>query len=103
MQYHVTLCADPSTVSCEDTEYTNAIFPIGIIATLAFPVGVNLLYAALLFRHRAEIHSEKTEDASGSAVSFLHEPFTPSCFWWEPVDSVCVSYPRVAQTNQPTN
>ena len=78
-------------VNCEDTEYTNVILPIGIVAALVFPVGVNLLYMTILFRHRAEIHSEKNESVSSSAVSFLHKPFTQDCFWWEAVDSVRIS------------
>jgi hypothetical protein len=79
----------PATVNCEDAEYTNVILPWGIAAMVVFPVGVNLLYATLLFWNRAEIHSEKIGGASsGSAVAFLHKPFTPSCFCWEVVDSV---------------
>ena len=57
---------------------------------LVFPLGVNVLYMIILYSHRAEIRSEKTEGNSVSAVSFLHKPFTTSCFCWEAVDSVCV-------------
>ena len=80
--------------------YDNFILPYAPAALLTFPVGVNLLYATILFRHRAEIQPEKTETAPDpavlkkakatldSAVSFLYRPFSRSCFWWEAVDSV---------------
>ena len=81
-------------MDCEGIEYKNMIFQIGIMAMLVFPVGVNFLYVTILFGHSVEIHSEKTEGASGSAVSFLHKPFTLDCFWWEAVDSVCAIVSR---------
>jgi hypothetical protein len=90
MQARMTLCLLSATVNCEGTEYTNFILLYGIVSMLAFPVGVNLLYVIIIFCHRAETHAKKKiEGASGSAVSFLHKPFTSSCFWWEAVDSLC--------------
>jgi len=66
-----------------------------------FPVGVNALYAALLWWNRAMICVEKDpsideEDKKriipdGTMVSFLHHPYSGKYFWWEAVDSVCAS------------
>ena len=78
------------TVSCESTEYLHFIFPIGVCAVVIYPVGINLLYIVLLWKHHAEIHAEKqaSEIVEATGITFLHRPFSRECFWWEIIDSV---------------
>ena len=66
---------------------------------MVYPVGINALYAVLLWRNRVVICVEKdsTVDAKakrkligdGTMVSFLHYPYSGNYFLWEGVDSVC--------------
>ena len=71
--------------------------PWAIVCIILYPVGVNLLYVALLWMNRADIRLEKdstaidakAKKANGTMIGFLHHPWSANYFWWEAVDSVC--------------
>ena len=78
-------------VSCDDDEYSQFLVPCAVIALIAYPIGVPLLYIWLLWYFRDAIHHEKDENADNkvtTAVAFLHEPFSHQCYWWEAVDTM---------------
>ena len=79
------------SVCTSSPEYVQLLRPIAIIAVVVYPVGVNLLYSVLLWRHRNEIQMEALKDKTSrgtTPISFLYQPFTREFFWWEAVDSV---------------
>ena len=88
--HHLQLVLSLYTVSCESNEYYRFFVPWGIISIAFYPVGMNLLYAVLLSKYHAAIQLEKGGGAR-TAISFLHAPFSQKCYWWEVVDSVCVT------------
>ena len=95
------MCPAPRrTVNTASAEYTGFFIPYSVLCILVYPVGVNALYVVLLWWNRSEIRSEKKCTVDGKAagkavgdggktmISFLHRPYSPTYFWWEPVDSV---------------
>lgn len=55
---------------------------LAVFAIIAYPVGIWLAFAALLFRARRAIRSGRHDELSG-AISFLHIEYRPTFFWWE--------------------
>ena len=55
------------------------------VAIALYPIGVPLLYLALLLCARKAILTEQPTDFSRS-LTFLHQDYAPSMFWWEMVE-----------------
>lgn len=60
---------------------------IGWSLLLIWPVGVPLIYAALLFYCRKRILGRMPAPIT-RAIGFLHHDFRVECFWWELVDQL---------------
>lgn len=78
-------------MSCDSQEYTNLIVPHASFALAIYPCGIIAVYCRVLWRYRAEILLEKKKDdqhGTATPITFLHAAFTPSCFFWEPIDAV---------------
>ena len=59
------------------------------VAIVLFPIGVPLLYGALLLRDRHELMQGEgvwQEKDLARALSFLHSEYEPAWFWWELVE-----------------
>ena len=54
---------------------------------LVWPVGVPLLFAALLWCVRSDVQQHRPTPLA-SASSFLHHEFTASCYYWELIETV---------------
>ena len=87
------------TVSTESIEYEQFLVPYAIICIIIYPVGVNALYAVMLWKNRSAIRMEKDSTVDAKAkqetiadgsmdISFLHTSYSQDYFWWEAVDSV---------------
>ena len=72
-------------VRCDDGGEYAEIQTLAILAIFLFPVGVPLVYAALLLSSRRAIHTEKPTQLS-TALAFLHGDFRKEYFWWELVE-----------------
>ena len=65
-----------------DTEEYNQIKTLAYNLIVLWPVGVPLLFGALLFRIRRAIASDQ-QCRLAKAISFLHADYRRGCFWWE--------------------
>ena len=82
---HSFLVAD-YRVSCSSYFYRRGIVPYAIICVVAYPVGVHVLYCVILWRHRDAIRHNKGIGAEH--ISFLYSAYSPTAWFWEPVDSL---------------
>ena len=72
------------SLACYGTEYGRVVsLAWGAIAL--YPLGVPLLYLALLLFARKAILTEQPTELSRS-LTFLHQDYAPSMFWWELVE-----------------
>ncbi|GMI05580.1 hypothetical protein TrVE_jg1079 [Triparma verrucosa] len=71
------------SVTCDNDTYEwYANYAIAMI--LVFPVGITLIYSALLIKNRKKLLDEsRMEDPSLSGISFLWESYNPDCWWFE--------------------
>ena len=69
--------------SCNSTEYRDVVLPWATVCVIIFPLGVNIMYAVVLFRHRAAIQKGKAE-----GIAFLHHAYSDRAWFWEPIDSL---------------
>lgn len=98
------LVADYS-VSTNSIEYQQFLAPFAFVLMALYPIGINLLYVLLLWMGRAEMKSCAEKEAQsakdgglvscGSMITFLHQPYSNDCFWWEAVDSARMKMSRV--------
>ena len=68
-------------IQCGTAEHEQAI-RLAWAAIVAYPIGLLVLSAALLFRARHVIHEHRPTQFS-KAIRFLHAEYKPSVFWWE--------------------
>ena len=68
-------------VECDGAEH-DAVKRLAWLGILLYPIGVSLLYAALLLRARPAI-LEKQQTALSKALGFLVRDYEPGFFWWE--------------------
>eukprot|EP00953_Heterococcus_sp_UTEX-ZZ885_P021538 12009-Heterococcus_DN1.PRE.1 len=85
------LRADYST-SCESDEY-HVYRTYAKVMIAVYPIGIPLLYAYLLWQHRAQLKCAKAATASQSNSSlqianFLWLPYKPHAYWWEVVECI---------------
>ena len=73
------------TLSCESTEYKQ-LEVLAWFGLLLYPVGVNALYAGLLFRARDAI--QHRDGAGAEHLSFLFRSYAPEYFAFDVVDSL---------------
>ena len=73
------------TLSCESSEYKQ-LEVLAFIGLLLYPVGVNALYAGLLFRARDAI--QHRDGAGAEHLSFLFHSYAPKYFAFDVVDSL---------------
>ena len=71
-------------IQCDTPEHEEAQ-AYAWVAILIYPVGLLVTFAALLWRTRRAILSEKHTPLS-RAVSFLYREYKPHMFWWELVE-----------------
>ena len=72
------------SLACNGTEHGQVVF-LAWVAIALYPIGVPLLYLALLLSARKAILAEQPTDLSRS-LTFLHQDYEPSMFWWEVVE-----------------
>jgi hypothetical protein len=72
------------SLACFDTEHGRVV-SLAWAAIALYPIGVPLLYLALLLSARKAILAEQPTDLSRS-LTFLHQDYEPSMFWWEMVE-----------------
>ena len=73
------------TLSCESSEYKQ-LEVLAFIGLLLYPVGVNALYAGLLFRARDAI--QHRDGAGAEHLSFLFHSYAPKYFAFDVIDSL---------------
>ena len=77
------LRADYAT-SCRSDEYRFVILPWAVMSAAVYPIGVNVMYALVLYRNRDAIRN-----GSASHIAFLHDAYDAKRAWFfEPVDSL---------------
>ena len=89
------------SLDCSSPEYSQ-VLSLAWVAIALYPVGVPLLYLALLLFARKAILTEQPTALSRS-LTFLHQDYTPSMFWWEIVE-ICKKarfFPYAAPCSQP--
>ena len=72
------------SLACYGTEHGRVV-SLAWVAIALYPIGVPLLYLALLMSARKAILTEQPTELSRS-LTFLHQDYTPSMFWWELVE-----------------
>ena len=72
------------SLACYGTEHGRVV-SLAWVAIALFPLGVPLLYLALLLSARKAILTEQPTELSRS-LTFLHQDYAPSMFWWELVE-----------------
>jgi GGDEF domain-containing protein len=72
------------SVEKESEDYA-AIYPLAIVAIVLYPLGIPLLYSALLFKARVAIQTGRQSPLS-KATLFLHKDYKPAFYWWELVE-----------------
>jgi hypothetical protein len=73
------------TLSCESKEY-NRLYALAWFGFALYPVGVNALYAGLLYRARDAI--QRRGGAGAEHLSFLFRNYTPEYFAFDVVDNL---------------
>ena len=68
------------SLDCNDAEHGRVVF-LAWVAIALYPVCVPFLYLALLLSARKAILAE--QPALSRSLSFLHQDYAPSMFWWE--------------------
>ena len=72
------------SLACYGTEHGRVV-SLAWVAIALYPLGVPLLYLALLLSARKAILTEQPTELSRS-LTFLHQDYTLSMFWWELVE-----------------
>ena len=72
------------SLDCNDAEHGRVV-SLAWVAIALYPIGVPLLYLALLLSAREAILTEQPTDLSRS-LTFLHQDYEPSMYWWEMVE-----------------
>ena len=72
------------SLACYGTEH-NRVVSLAWVSIALYPIGVLLLYLALLLSARKAILIEHPTELSRSLI-FLHQDYEPSMFWWELVE-----------------
>ena len=73
------------TLSCESTEYKQ-LEVLAWFGLLMYPIGVNALYAGLLYRARDAV--QHRDGAGAEHLAFLFRSYTPEYFAFDVVDSL---------------
>jgi len=72
------------SLDCNDAEHGQVV-SLAWVAIALYPIGIPLLYLALLLTARKAILTEQPTDLSRS-LTFLHHDYEPSMFCWEIVE-----------------
>eukprot|EP00964_Phaeocystis_antarctica_P016978 scaffold9345_cov70-Phaeocystis_antarctica.AAC.3 len=72
------------SLDCNDAEHGRVV-SLAWVAIALYPIGIPLLYLALLLSARKAILTEQPTDLSRS-LTFLHQDYEPSMYWWEMVE-----------------
>ena len=72
------------SLACYGTEHGRVV-SLAWVTIALYPIGVPLLYLALLLSARKAILTEQPTELSRS-LTFLHQDYAPSVFWWELVE-----------------
>ena len=76
-------CGPEGKPTDEFTHLTN----VAIVAIVIYPVGISLTTALLLYIARVPLRAGRSTDFT-QAISFLHEEYEPTFFWWELVEQL---------------
>jgi hypothetical protein len=71
--------------SCDTDEYKIGTRNTALVMVGLWPIGIPVLYGALLFMSRNAIRSGRST-ALSRATTFLWGDYKPYGFWWEPVE-----------------
>ena len=72
------------SLDCDDNEYGRVVY-LAWVAISLYPIGIPLLYLALLLSARKAILTEQPTALSRS-LTFLYQDYAPSMYWWEVVE-----------------
>ena len=72
------------SLDCNDDEHGRVV-ALAWVAIALYPIGIPLLYLALLLSARKAILTEQPTDLSRS-LTFLHQDYEPSMFCWEIIE-----------------
>ena len=72
------------SLDCNDAEYDRVV-SLAWVAIALYPIGIPLLYLTLLLSARQAILIEHPTALSRS-LTFLHQDYAPSMYWWEMVE-----------------
>ena len=73
-------------LECDSVEHRSAK-RLAWLAIFLWPVGVSLLYAALMLRTRRAINNDQPT-ALSKALRFIVQDYRPAFFWWELVEEI---------------
>ena len=73
------------SLDCNDDAEYGRVVSLAWVAIALYPIGIPLLYLALLLSARKAILTEQPTDLSRS-LTFLHQDYELSMFWWELVE-----------------
>ena len=72
-------------LDCNDDAEYDRVVSLAWVAIALYPIGIPLLYLALLLSAREAILTEQPTALSRS-LTFLHQDYAPSMYWWEVVE-----------------
>ncbi|CAM9381315.1 unnamed protein product, partial [Laminaria digitata] len=72
-------------ILCTDAKH-RALQVYAAIMIVVYPVGIPLLFAVLLYRHRVVLSDYGADRATAQSISSLWAPYRPSCFFYEVVE-----------------
>ncbi|KAL1499218.1 hypothetical protein AB1Y20_013725 [Prymnesium parvum] len=77
--------ADDLSVQCDGSSEHNRILLIAWVMVAIWPIGMVVMYTALLLPCRHMLLDEAPESPLLKATSFLHRDYKPAYYWWEVV------------------
>lgn len=72
-------------IMCTDAKH-KALQVYAAVMIAVYPVGIPLLYAVLLHRHRAILSDSEANKSKAQAIADLWEPYRPSAFYYEVIE-----------------
>lgn len=72
-------------IVCTDTKHRTLQVYAAIMIAI-YPVGIPLLFVALLYRHRSVLSESGPDKAAAQSIDSLWAPYRPSCFYYEVIE-----------------
>ena len=84
---HKWFMAADLSVDCDSPEYRDGIWPAAVWMLAVWPIGVPILFSALLLACRKAIIERRPTPLS-TATMFLWKDYEPRCFYYEPLETL---------------